>query len=361
MMSETEKLFLKMTRPQIRELVEYDPGPMPPGVKVRISSNENNLGMPDAARKAIINALDEGNRYAESRCTELCGEIARQHGLKPEQIIVGNGLDGIFTMLGRAFLGAGDEVIAAELTFGVYEDMAVISGASLVPVAMREDLSCDIRGFVDAVTERTKMICFCNPNNPTGTVATLGEIIEMLDAVPKDVIFVLDEAYIDFANDPTASGMALLERYPNLVVGRTFSKIYGLAGLRVGYAAANQGLLRYMYKVREPYCVSSLSTAAASSVLRDAEYSRRSREMTLTEREKLCDYFREKGMTYIPSQTNFIMLLADNAEELRDKLFEMGISTRLLSFRGKKRILRISVGLPEENEFFKQSFSKALS
>lgn len=360
-MSETKKLFFEMARPQIRELVEYDPGPMPSGVKVRISSNENNLGMPDAAREAIMTALSEGNRYAESRCTELCGEIAGLHGLKPEQVIVGNGLDGIFTMLERAFLGDADEVVAAELTFGVYEDMAVISGASFVPVAMRADLSCDTRGFAEAVTDRTKIVCFCNPNNPTGTVASLGEIVEMLDAVPQNVIFALDEAYIDFADDPTASGITLLDKYPNLIVGRTFSKIYGLAGLRIGYAAASPELLRYMYKVREPYCVSSLSAAAAASVLRDTEYSRRSREITLNEREKLCAYFSEKGVTYIPSQANFIMLLAENAEELRDKLFDEGVSTRLLSFRGKKRILRVSVGLPEENEFFRQAFGQILS
>lgn len=359
-MAEKEKLFYGMARPAIRELEEYDPGPMPAGVRVRVSANENNRGLPDAARAAIISALGEGNRYAESRCTELRRGIAGLHGLSPEQIFVSNGLDGFFTTLGRAFLEPGDEVVCAELTFGVYRDTAVIAGALPVTVPMREDFSCDARGFIEAVTERTKMLCFCNPNNPTGTAASPGEITEMLDAVPQNVLFVLDEAYIDFADDPAGSGMKLLDKYPNLIVCRTFSKIYGLAGLRVGYAAADPELLRFLYKVREPYCVSALSAAAAASVLRDSGYSRESREMVLREREKLCAYFREKGIRHIPSQANFIMLLMDNSDDIRDKLLGMGIAARSMGFRGKKQVLRISVGLPEENNLLIQALSDIL-
>lgn len=360
MMAEKKELFYKMARPQVRELEEYDPGPMPPGARVRISSNENNRGMPKSARDAIISVLDEGNRYAESRCTELRGEIAGLHGLRPEQILVGNGLDGIFTMFGRAFLEPGDEVVAAELTFGVYGETAVIAGAKPVLVPMRKDFSCDTRGFIGAITKQTKMVCFCNPNNPTGTVASPGEIMEMLDAMPQNVLFILDEAYIDFASAPTESGIALLDKYPNLIVCRTFSKIYGLAGLRVGYIAAAPGLLRYLYKVREPYCVSSLSAAAAVSVLKDQDYTRESRQMTIAEREKLCSHFREKGIKHVPSQTNFIMLVTENAGELRDKLLDAGVVTRMLGFRGEKKILRVSVGRPEENELFKKAFDEAL-
>lgn len=360
MMAEKEKLFYGMARPSIRELEEYDPGPMPAGVRVRVAANENNLGLPEAARAAIISALGEGNRYAESRCTGLRVDLARLHGLSPEQLLVANGLDGLFTTLGRAFLEPGDEVIAAELTFGVYRDTAIIAGATPVTVPMREDFSCNTRGFIDAVTERTKMLCFCNPNNPTGTAASLGEITEMLQAVPQNVLFVLDEAYIDFADDPAASGMGLLDKYPNLMVCRTFSKIYGLAGLRVGYAAADPELLRFLYKVREPYCVSALSAAAAASVVKDGRYARESRRMVLEEREKLCAFFREKGIRYIPSQTNFIMLLAENSDVIRDRLLGMGVAARSMGFRGKKQVLRISVGLPEENSFLKKALSDIL-
>lgn len=359
-MNETDKLFYEMARPSIRKLTEYDPGPMPPDISVRVSVNENNRGVPEAAREAIISALSEGNRYGDSRCNRLLNEIARLHDLRPEQILVGNGLDGVFTMLGRAFLAPGDEVIAAELTFSVYEETTVIAGATPVPVPMRKDFSCDTEGFISAVTEKTRMICFCNPNNPTGTAAGMDEITKMLDAVPRNVIFLLDEAYIDFADDPAASGIKLLEKYPNLMVCRTFSKIYGLAGLRVGYIAADPELLRYMYKVREPYCVSVLSEAAAVGVLKDKEYLEESRRMTIAEREKLCSYFRETGTAFIPSQANFIMLVMDNAEETRDKLLEKGVAVRLLSYRGKKNILRVSVGLPRENDFFKKAFSEAL-
>lgn len=360
MMAEKEKLFYGMARPPIRELEEYDPGPMPAGVRVRVSANENNRGLPDAARAAIMSALREGNRYTESRCTGLRADIAGLHRLSPEQILVTNGLDGLFTALGRAFLEPGDEVIAAELTFSAYKDMAIIAGATPVAVPMREDFSCNTRGFIDAVTERTKILCFCNPNNPTGTTVGLGEITEMLDAVPRNVLFVLDEAYIDFADDPAANGIRLLDKYPNLMVCRTFSKIYGLAGLRVGYAAADPELLRFLYKVREPYCVSALSAAAASSVVKDGRYARESRRMILEEREKLCAFFREKEICYIPSQANFIMLLMDNSDGIRDRLLDMGVAARSMGFRGKKQVLRVSVGLPEENSFLKKALSEIL-
>lgn len=359
-MNGKEELFYGMARESVRELEEYDPGPMPADIAVRVSANENNRGLPPKARAALLEALDGGNRYAESRCGELRRAIAGRHGLQAGQIIVGNGLDGVFTMLGRAFLEAGDEVVTAELTFSVYEDMALISGASVVSVPMTPALGLDPRGFAAAVTERTKMVCFCNPNNPTGIFTDREEIIKILDAIPRRVVFVLDEAYIEFADRPEDSGMSLLGKYPNLVVCRTFSKIFGLAGLRVGYAAADPGLLKYLYKVREPYCVGTLSAAAALGALNDPSYAEESRKSAITEREKLCGYFRGENVEFVPSQTNFILVKIDGAEEIRDKLLERGIAVRLLGFKGKKEMLRISVGLPEENESLKKNFAEII-
>lgn len=355
------KMFYEMARRSVRELEEYDPGPMPADISVRVSANENNRGLPDRAREALLGALADGNRYPESRCGELRAALAELHGLSPEQILVGNGLDGVFTMLGRAFLEPGDEVIAGELTFSAYEDMARIAGAAPVAVPMTDQLALDARGFAAAATPRTKMLCFCNPNNPTGTMAGLDEIVSLLDAVPRGAIFVLDEAYLEFADDPGATGLKLLEKYPNLIVCRTFSKILGLAGLRVGYIAADSELLRYVYKVREPYCVNALSAAAAVAALGDADYLAASRKETIAERAKLADFFGGLGIKYIPSQGNFLLLLTKRAEKLRDGLLDRGVAVRLLSFRGKKDLLRISIGLPEENEYFKKAFTQLIS
>lgn len=359
-MNENEKLFYGLARSSVRDMEEYDPGPMPADIAVRVSANENNRGVPQKARDALLAALDQGNRYPESRCGELREAIAGFHGLNAGQILVGNGLDGVFTMLGRAFLEPGDEVITAELTFSAYEDMARIAGATTVTVPMTDGLALDADGFIGAVGARTKLICFCNPNNPTGTMTPLIEIERMLDTIPREVIFLLDEAYIEFADDPRETGLRMLKKYPNLAVSRTFSKIFGLAGLRVGYIAADPMLLKYLYKVREPYCVNTLSAAAAIAALRDKDYCERSREETIRERAALCEFFRSAGVKYVPSQGNFILVIMDNAAEIRGKLLDRGVAVRLLGWRGKKNLLRISLGLPQENEFLKKAFTEAI-
>lgn len=359
-MNEREKLFYEVARDCVRDLQEYDPGPMPADISIRISSNENNLGFSPQARHALLDVIDSGNRYPESRCAALRRAIAERNGLKPEQILVGNGLDGVFTMLGRAFLEPGDEVVIAALTFSVYEETARVAGATPVLVSMRDDFSIDTQGMADAVGERTKMVCFCNPNNPTGSFTSLEKITRILDVIPQHVIFLLDEAYLDFAADPTATGIPLLEKYPNLMVCRTFSKIYGLAGLRIGYIAADPELLRYLYKVREPYCVNELSAAAAVGALSDRKYIEESRNIVISERDRLCDFFREKGLKFVPSQANFIMLVIDNATEIHSKLLEYGIAVRLLACSGKEQLLRVSVGMPGENETLKKVLTEIL-
>lgn len=359
-MNGNENLFYNLARSCVRDMEEYDPGPMPADIAVRVSANENNRGLPQKARDALLDALDQGNRYPESRCGELRQAIADFHGLSAGQILVGNGLDGVFTMLGRAFLEPGDEVVTAELTFSAYEDMARITGAATVTVPLTDGLALDPDGFIGAVGERTKLVCFCNPNNPTGTMVPLREIERMLDAIPREVIFLLDEAYVEFADYPEETGLRLLKKYPNLAVCRTFSKIFGLAGLRVGYIAADPQLLKYLYKVREPYCVNVLSTVAAIAALQDRDYTERSRAETTRERATLCDFFRSAGVEYVPSQGNFILIIMDNATETRSKLLDKGIAVRMLGWRGKKNMLRISVGLPEENELLKKAFTEAI-
>ncbi|HAH69463.1 MAG TPA: histidinol-phosphate transaminase [Synergistaceae bacterium] len=350
-----KELFYSIARPNIRDLEEYDPGPVFPDL-VRISSNENNLGVSGRAIEAIKNAASECNRYGDSRCDSLRDKLARKYGMTPGRFVIGNGLDGVFTMLGRAFIEPGDEVVCGELTFSVYAETAEIMGGKAVKVPMPDDMELDVDGFVSAVTDKTRMVVFCNPNNPTGTGTGIVDIRKMLDAIPEKVLFVLDEAYIEFADENTADGMTLLDEYPNLMVCRTFSKVYGLAGLRVGWVAGDEDLMRYLYKVREPYVVSVPAAAGAEAALDDIEFLSKSVDMARNEKKRLYDFFRSNSIKFIPSQTNFILLpLGDLSAPLRDGLLEEGIIVRLLRFRSKG-IIRITVGLPEENTLLMEKF-----
>ncbi|NLD04449.1 MAG: histidinol-phosphate transaminase [Synergistaceae bacterium] len=348
-------LFYSIARPNIRDMEEYDPGPTYPDF-VRISSNENNLGVSRKAIEAIKNAVSKCNRYGDSRCDRLREKLARKHGMIPDQFVIGNGLDGVFTMLGRAFIEPGDEVVCGELTFSVYAEMAEIMGGRTVKVPMTENIELDTGGFIKAVTEKTRMVVFCNPNNPTGTGTGIRDIRKMLDAIPEKVLFVLDEAYIEFADENTADGLTLLNEYPNLMVCRTFSKVYGLAGLRVGWIAGDPELMKYLYKVREPYAVSVPAAAGAEAALDDIEFLTESVEMVRNEKKKFYDFFRTNEISFISSQANFILLpLGEISTGLRDGLLKDGIIVRLLRFRGKG-VIRITVGLPEENSLLMEKF-----
>jgi len=247
-------------------------------------------------------------------------------------------------------------VVCGELTFSVYAETAEIMGGKAVKVPMTDDMELDVDGFVSAVTDKTRMVVFCNPNNPTGTGTGIVDIRKMLGAIPEKVLFVLDEAYIEFADENTADGMTLLDEYPNLMVCRTFSKVYGLAGLRVGWVAGDEDLMRYLYKVREPYVVSVPAAAGAEAALDDIEFLSKSVDMARNEKKRLYDFFRSNSIKFIPSQTNFILLpLGDLSAPLRDGLLEEGIIVRLLRFRSKG-IIRITVGLPEENTLLMEKF-----
>ena len=350
-------LFYSIALPNIRDLEEYDPGPISSDL-IRISSNENNLGVSRKAIQAIKDAASECNRYGDSRCNGLRDKLALKHGMSADQFVIGNGLDGVFTMLGRAFIGPGDELVCGELTFSVYAETAEIMGGKVVRVPMTENMELDIDGFIKSVTDKTRMVVFCNPNNPTGTAANLKSIKKILDALPQRVLFVLDEAYIEFADEDTADGLLLLNEYPNLMVCRTFSKVYGLAGLRVGWIAGDPELMKYLYKVREPYQVSVLAMAGAEAALDDEEFLRESIEMVRKEKKKFYDFFRANDIKFIPSQTNFILLpLGEKSLRLRDGLLQDGIIVRLLRFRNKG-LIRITIGLPEENNLLIEKFMK---
>ena len=347
-MQETEELFRPMARPAIWGIEPYDASTIEEP-KIRLSANENNEGLPPSVLAAMRRALAGGNRYPDSRNTALREKLAACFSLRPEQIMTSNGLDGLFTMLGRAFLAPGDEVICGECTFGVYADTALIAGASVKKIPLGEGYGQIPADFAAAVGPATKMLFFCNPNNPTGTLADAASLRKMLEDIPPRVAVILDEAYFDFTGEDGSESFKLLEEFPNLIICRTFSKLFALAGLRVGWAAAHPGLLDYLYRVREPYCVTSVAEAGAIAALDEKEHLGKTCAAVAAERGKLCAALRRCGVGYIPSRTNFVLIFPrERYDGLAAAFAQKGIAVRGLSLR-KERVMRISVGLPEEN------------
>lgn len=347
-MQDMKDHFAELMRPPVRNIDPYDAAPLP-GAKILLSANENNAGVPEGVLNAMTAALRRGNRYPDSRNGRLREKLASRFALEPDQIITSNGLDGMFTMLARAFLDARDEVVCGECTFGVYASNAEIAGAKTVKVPLSPSFGQVPLRFAESVTPATKMLFFCNPNNPTGCLAAEDEIRAMLDAIPRRVIVVLDEAYTEFSGTDGKRSFSLLRDFPNLIICRTFSKIFALAGLRVGWAAAHHDLLDCLYRVREPYCVTSVAEAGATAALDETEFLKSVYETTVKEREKLSRVIAECGIPFLPSRANFILMLpGEKTDALKAAFKDSGIAARYLKCAGRPAI-RISIGLPEEN------------
>ena len=254
-------------------------------------------------------------------------------------------------MLGLTFINPGEEVVYGAITFPAYENITTKMDGVCVPVAMTSDFRLDLQGFAAALSDRTKMVFVCNPNNPTGTMGCKDELEEFLEAVPESVIVVSDEAYYDFADSAEfPQTIDLLDKYPNLIVLRTFSKIMGLAGVRVGYAVANPDIVKATLKAREPFPVSRPAQAGASAALDDTEFVRRTVELTRRGREQLYCGFEKLGLRHLRSHTNFVMVdLGVVALPVFQAMLEQGVIVRPLNTFGLPNCLRITVATPEEN------------
>ncbi len=359
--------FISYARPCVAQLREYDPGvaavaPVEESLPLlKASANENSGAPSPAVVRAIESALSNIHRYPESRGTVLLERLGQRYGLSADWFLLGNGLDGVLTLLGLTFLNPGDEVVCAELTFSVYAGTARTMDAIPIRIPMDAGWGNDLDGFLQRITDRTKMIFLCNPNNPTGTLTRAGDLERFLDAIPERVLVVLDEAYADFADDAAfTSGFASLAGRPNLIVLKTFSKILGLAGLRVGFAAAHPGLLELMYRVREPYNVNCLALAAATAALEDDAFWERSRALVIRERERFCRFLASRGIEYTPSQANFVFIRlkgSRGAFEVCRDLAAHGILLRPLEGEGVANGIRVTLGSATENNRIMEALS----
>lgn len=362
--------FIKSkARREIFKLKEYKPGKPIEEVKrelgiddiIKLASNENPLGPSPKAVQAITEMLCKIHLYPDANCFELRNRLAGLFDLPGSSILIGNGSDELLKLIAETFLQPGDQVIIAEPTFSEYEFSALIMGAECIRVPLR-GFTHDLQAMIDAVTPKTKMIVLCNPNNPTGTIVGKSEVEAFMDQVPDGILVVFDEAYYEYAESQDfISGLAYLRQGRNVMVLRTFSKIYGLAALRVGYAFTKPEIAQAILRVKEPFNVNGPAQVGALAALDDQEHVRKSQ--TLNHEGKLYLYreFEKLGIRYVPTEANFIFFdIGKNSREVFHELLKMGVIVRNGDVFGFPTFLRVTVGTAAENQRFINSLQQVL-
>lgn len=342
-----------LVKTSLRGLGEEQPVPGPavmpaPGVKiVKLNSNENRYGMSAKAKAAMKAVVDGENYYPDPVGTSLKEKLAAYHGIKPSNIVVGNGSSTILEAIGNVFVCPGDEVITCVPTFMVYLMIVSQNGGKPVCLPLTEEKRFDLQAIRNAVTDKTKMILICNPNNPTGTVVDSEELEEFILSMPDHIITVIDEAYIDFAEEGKCCSMIPLINRKNLIITRTFSKIYGLAGARVGYAVANEEICRFLGGRIMIFNINKAAIVGAEEALADREFYEMCRRGHQEGRVYLTEEFRKLGFTVYDSQSSFLYMEAPEgfpAAEINEKLREKGFLINM-----SPESIRISVGTMEDN------------
>ncbi|MCK0106355.1 histidinol-phosphate transaminase [Marinobacter sp. S0848L] len=328
---------------------------------IKLASNENPLGPSEKAMAAARKALEESCLYPDGNGFALKQALASRFGVAMNQITLGNGSNDVLEVIARCFAGPNSEVVFSQYAFAVYPLVAQAIGAKGVSVPAKA-WGHDLDAMADAVNERTKLVFVANPNNPTGTVHIADAIEAFLQRIPEQVLVVLDEAYCEYLTGKAfPDGVRLLERFPNLVVCRTFSKAWGLAAMRVGYAFSSPAIADVLNRVRQPFNVNSIALAAAAAVLEDEDYLNRSREVNEAGLRQLAEGFEKIGVPFIPSVGNFIAVeVGQQAAEVYQALLSRGVIVRPVAGYGMPNHLRVSVGLAEENQRFLDALSDAL-
>jgi histidinol-phosphate aminotransferase len=328
---------------------------------VKLASNENPLGPSPKAMEAARRALGEANWYPDGGSKRLREVLAERNGVRFEEVFVGLGSSEVIDLASRVLLRPGLDGITSEGTFALFSIAIRASGGRLIQTPMR-DYAFDLDAMAAAVTPQTRVIYIANPNNPTGTAFGAAEFGRFMKNVPGDVLVVLDEAYREYAARPDLpNSRALFRQYNNLLTLRTFSKVYGLAGLRIGYGIGHPTLVAEMNKLRTPFNVTSVGQAAALAALDDTEHVTRSVESNRNERQRLFEGLRKVGLSPVPSETNFVFVpVGPHAKVLCDELLHEGVIVRPMGWMGFPEAIRISVGSPAENTKLLMALASAL-
>ncbi len=319
---------------------------------VKLASNENPLGISPKAQMAIEDAIADIARYPDGNSFALRDAVSKKFNVKPNQIVFGNGSNDILELAARAFLNAGCEAIYSQHAFAVYPLVTQAVGATGVVVPAK-NYAHDLDGFLKAITPNTKLIFIANPNNPTGTLLEKDALKAFIYSVPKHVLMVLDEAYDEYLSaEDKSEAISWLAEFDNLIISRTFSKAYGLAGLRIGFGLMHAEVADMLNRVRQPFNVNSIAQVAAVASLADDDFVARSYALNRAGMAQLTQGFQKLGLEYIPSQANFVSFAVKDAANVNQKLLQNGVIVRPIANYDMPGYLRVSVGLFSENSKF---------
>ena len=331
---------------------------------IKLASNENPLGPSSVVLEAIAKAAENITRYPDGGCFNLRRALSDKLSVSGDNIIFGNGSDEIIVLALRAFVQPGDEVIIANPTFLVYKIASLVESACVKEIP-QNNYRYDLKAMLKAITEKTKVVFIANPDNPTGSYVTDEELKSFIESAGEHVLIVLDEAYYEFAKGGDyPETLDLIKREDrDILITRTFSKAYGLAGLRLGYGLARGDIIEVLNKVREPFNVNSLAQAAAQAALDDDdEYLKASVELVLKEKEQFYKTFESLGVEYFKSRANFILVNTKrDSAKIFTYLLKRGIIVRDMTAWGLKGFIRVNIGLPEENKMFFKAFAEAIN
>lgn len=328
---------------------------------IKLASNENPLGASPKAILAIEEQMSNLGLYPDGHCVKLRAKLSEQLNVKSEQIIVGNGSDEVLKLIGEAYLEPSDEVIIADPTFSEYSFVSNLMGATIKAVKLN-DYRHDLDAMRLAVTNKTKIVFICNPNNPTGTIVSEEELIEFLDSVSQEIMIVIDEAYFEYVTDEQyPDTINLLDKYPNIIITRTFSKVHGLAALRIGYGIASQEIISNLNRVKEPFNVNSLAQVAAFASLEDQQHLTETLALNQEGLEYLYSEFDQLGLEYVATETNFILVnVKEEASLLAQKLLKKGIIIRSAHPFGLTNYIRVTTGTMDQNRLFIAALKEVL-
>ncbi|SKA98463.1 histidinol-phosphate aminotransferase [Caloramator quimbayensis] len=329
---------------------------------IKLASNENPLGCSPKVQEVIKDLCDKIYLYPDASNYELKKAIAQNLGVKIENVFCSTGSDSLIRAICSLFVGDGDETIMGEVSFQRYEDSTVLMGGKAVKIPMINN-ALDVKGMVNAINKRTRVLWFCTPNNPTGTIITKDELLSVLDLIPEDVIIVMDEAYYEYVTDENfPQTIPLLEKYKNMIILRTFSKAYGLAGLRCGYGVANEEIARYINTVVGPFDTNLVAQKAAVAALGDTEFLNKVIDENTKGREYLYREYERLGLEYIKSHANFIMVNTNRDDKvIFNELLKRGIIIRPGYLFGMEGWLRVSIGTMQQNERYIKELENILN
>lgn len=356
--------------PFLKTLPTYQPGRpieevarelgLPVDSIIKVASNENPFGPSPLAQAALQKAIPGVNLYPDGNAFYLKQKLAAKLGVEPANLVLGNGSNEIIEFIAHALLEPGTNVVVSQYCFAIYPIVAKMAGADVVTVPAK-NYGHDLPAMLRAITGDTRAVFVANPNNPTGTLAAREDLIKFVNDVPDDVLLVMDEAYIEFLNDPVVLvPLIRLGVRKNLILMRTFSKIYGLAGVRIGYGIADTELISALEKIRQPFNANLLAQVAALAALDDDEHVRRTRENNFTGLEFFAKAFRSLKLEYVPSFANFILVRVGQGQKVFDAMQKLGVITRPMGGYHLPDWVRISIGTKAENERCLQALKQVL-